>query len=194
MKKITCLIIAFLFLLLNNLNAQSAYRNFNWGMTIEQVGTLCPDLREVVKTSTYNSEFWRNDFFVVGSFLNCLIGDNLYSPFTPGASGVDYISRENGIYFYFEREQLRCVKIINLNTIHLNDLTNRYGTPHIRRDYFGDQYLFTGENNRFVLFVNDREYSNRLYFLDRQWFVSEYTTFMIKMREQHQRNIQSILD
>jgi len=184
------------FTLLIKLNAQAAYKNFYWAMTIEQIRALCPDIEETYKYHQYSSEFDRFDFFVLGSYLKCIINDSLYSPFTPGVGGIEYLSRENRMVFHFEENKLRCIKLLNINDLYIADLVSRYGEPHKRISDDEVQNLFINENNRFILFVYSTKYrnNNRLYYLDRKWFEDYYNNFMVRLRNERVNEVNNLLD
>ena len=192
-RKLLCL--AFCIFMFNLASSQNAYKEFKWGMSLEQTETICHDIQKYVKTDAYSSNFDRIDFFAVGAYLNCTIGDNLYSPYTPGDSDEEYISEKNQIALHFEENKLRCIKIKNTYNVSVDDLIEKYGKPFIREEDENDKdYLFINDKYKFILFVKSLKWGDRLYYLDRKWFTDFYDGYIKSMRKEHQDNINKILD
>jgi hypothetical protein len=90
--------------------SQSAYKDYRWGMSVEQVKSISSDLI-LYKDDEYIKEWYgdevpikiyRGDFNVLGVYLNCLIDDRIYIPdMEPNINNI-YYSREASLRFYFE--------------------------------------------------------------------------------------------
>jgi len=135
--------------------AQSGYKDFTWGMTVEQVKKKCLDL------VSYNYIRWP-----APSYVTMYLYSNEIEGFVPNpleyASGqlVAYESTKNELRFYFINKKLIAVEMQFIQKKILDDLIAQYGnvTP-VGGVYGSYQYQtasWNDQKNRFVVWEAPR--------------------------------------
>jgi hypothetical protein len=201
--KISIMLIIFLFFSVNSYS-QTAYRDFKWGMSIEEVKSICPDLE--LESEWYSNRVSYNDFNVIGSFLGCVIENNIIRPTKHPEKNNTYFSSLDCLAFYFDNNKLRFIRIQNTIDIRSSDLIKRYGSP-FKREHMLDvddklrEELFINDQSRFVLLITrlwgkNFGYSeiNHLLFIDRKWISEIFNKYFIEYKNNREQNVRNILD
>jgi hypothetical protein len=193
-------------------NGRVAYKDLTWGMSVDDVKKIYPDLEmwREIEFGYGNPSVWWSDFNVLGQYLNCIYNDYIIVSHLIPQRNHTFRSRNNGIAFYFDENQLRYVYILNTSDIDVNDLVKRYGKPEKRVTGTGSkpyptrdiQELFIEERNRFTLLIRQEWDTDsgtygridRILYLDRDWFTQVFTSYFTDYKKGHEAKANHILD
>jgi len=168
-KALIGLVVALAFLGICSVNAQSGYKDYTWGMTVEQVRVKCPDL------VSYNYVRWPATSYVTMYLYKDEIEGFVPNPleYTSGQI-VAYESAKNEIKFYFINKKLIAVEMQFIQKKILDDLIAQYGnvTP-VGGVYGSYQYQtasWNDQKNRFIVWEAPRGYSIEIVtYIDGNW-------------------------
>jgi hypothetical protein len=165
MKKISLIAI---FCLISNIGifAQSGYRNFTFGMNVEQVQRLAPD---IVPAKLYGGG---DDRFILMYLYNAELGSTLdYEnlPWVPWPGEYTlYYSEKEDVYFNFFDNKLGLVVLFFKGNI-IDDLRKRYGNKSVLsvKDKDGKNVTDTVtwiEGKRIILYYSNDDRSVLVYY------------------------------
>jgi len=176
-------VLFFLFVVLTNIYAQNAYRNYRWGMTVEEVTENSDRLLSVNSVTRFSDTI----FDIIAYFKNYVIDGKIIRP------GIfNNIKNERQLYneniaFYFENNILVGINIyhidVNSSTISREDIVKKYGESRKyqfkteKKDEDTILELFTSDNNRYIVLQsimqgagdNKKLILKHLTFIDRKW-------------------------
>ena len=170
MKKVLIgLVVALVFLGVCSVNAQSGYKDYTWGMTVEQVKKKCPDL------VSYNYIRWP-----APSYVTMYLYSNEIEGFVPNpleyASGqlAAYESAKTELKFYFISKKLIAVEVQFIQKRILDDLMAQYGKVEPVSGAYGRYQYQTAswndQKNRVIVWEGPMEYSlETVTYIDGNW-------------------------
>lgn len=148
---------------------QSAYRDYNFGMSPDQVRNISPDIRSV------DLYFQATVFSFYYIYYDQL--DSYPDPLRQETGRVTkFNSRSNNLYFYFVDDKLVCVEVIFSTDDIFSELQNRHGNKPLRHvRYVGNTYntvAWNNDPNRWVVYYNDRVALQSVSYFDGRWLKS----------------------
>lgn len=165
----TGLVIVMTFLSICGVSAQSGYKDYTWGMTVEQVKKKCPDL------VSYDYIRWPVSSYVIMYLYNDEIEGFVPNPleYTSGQL-LAYESAKNELKFYFINKKLIAVEVQFIQKKILDDLMAQYGKVEPVNGVYGSYQYQTAswndQKNRFIVWEAPRGYSMEIVtYIDGNW-------------------------
>jgi hypothetical protein len=163
-------------------DGQNAYKDFTWGMSFEQVKSICPDLK---KDEREPMDLAIMDFDSVGVHLKTIHNKQVITPYEYIVKGNTYISESNELCFYFDNNKLRIINLQNTVEINRLDLEKRYGKPiEFQISLSGQRQVsevYVNEKNRFIIAViwyfSNTFVIDRLYYVDKSWLTDIFNSY-----------------
>jgi hypothetical protein len=169
MKK-TFLVLVLLFLAIASFaySQSAAYKDYSWGMTVEQVKTKCSDLRLDVAP-------WMVPSYVLLFLYNSEFTSTLPSSLKFESGSISrYSSEKNELTFHFVGNKLVAVDVIFWGQNVINDLQKQYGTIKIiNGTQRGDKTAtWTKEQSRIIVwdYMGDVGIETVTY-IDKKWIM-----------------------
>jgi hypothetical protein len=207
---------------LSELYAQNAYRNYNWGMSIDDVRKNSEVLLPVDQVTRFSDSI----FDIIAKYKNYIIDGKFIRP----APIFNNIKNERQLYseniaFYFIYNKLVAISIyhmdLNKNNISRDDIVKIYGEPikyqwrTERNDGNNILELFINDVNRYVVLqsISQEIYDNHdqksndknrivkemvtlkhLTFVDRQWVDEMFKLYYDNYSKERTENIKRLLN
>ena len=183
MKPKKVLLLALSFCILVPAYTQEAYRNYRWGMTVQEAAGSSSQLLPVTNVTRFSDTV----FDIIARHKNYVIDGRIIRPIIFNNIRNERQLYSENIAFYFENNKLTAINIyhidINSSAISRDDVVARYGTPQ-RYQWNGETNneenileLFTADNNRYIILQSISRGSGEnkvlilkhLTFVDKNW-------------------------
>jgi len=149
------------------IDKHSGYKNFIWGMSVNEVRNLCPD----IKSETYIR--WGAPSYVILYLYNSEIISSVPNPLSKEAGRITvYESDSEDLYFYFVDGRLVAVQVWFFNENILSELVKKYGSVNpVGGSYLRYEYMTATWDNditRYIVWEGDLPLE-RVYYISRSW-------------------------
>ena len=167
MKKV--LFFVLVFFVSGTIFCQTAYKNYNWSMSPDQVREICPDIRSIdlyFQATVFS--FYYVYYDQLSSYPDPLRQET--------GRTTKFQSRSENLYFYFVDSKLVCVEVAFTFDDILPELQRQYGNKTLRQlRYSGNTYntiTWNNDPNRYIVYYNDRVAYQSVSYFNGRWLKS----------------------
>jgi hypothetical protein len=193
-----------------NSNAQNAYRNYKWGMTVVEVAQNSNRLLAVNQVTRFSDVI----FDGIARYKNYIVDGNVIRPINIlGNMKNERQLYDENIAFYFEDTKLVAINIyhidLNKNALSRDDVVGRYGEPlkYQWKNEADGSYnileLFANESNRYIVLQSTSQEIGKeeikitlkhLTFVDRTWIEEKMAKYFAEYNNSRADSIKRLLD